>query len=1352
MKRLFSFFAILSLLSVASCMQDPEADFRAPTVSASCTPGSNYGEVTLTIQVSNKHFKDCGFWYGTSSDLSDKKSLPVSGISGQSTGEARLTGLETGITYYFQAYVNSGRTSVTSSILHFTLDDVMNVDTDGFVVSYPETDLQVRVETTLPITVDLGGADWIEEIQTKGLDVYNKVFHISRNTELADRSATIRIASTNGKFKKDIPVQQSGCPITIPDAAFKAYMVEHFDKNGDGEIVVDEAEAIEVMEIGCSDKIASLQGIEYCTHLKKLWMYGPTEGEARGSGALAQADVSNCLELEHIDLWGNQLTKLDLSKNTKLRVVILGHNRLTSMDVSTLTDLQTIRIEENQLTSITLPKTSSLTELIINDNKLTSLNLDGCPSIEKLSLQGNPIDLPDIWSLPLVSLHLSGLVSGQPADFLTHFPNLESVNISGYNGATLDLSKNTKLRDVWCWDMGGIQVLDLSAAPGLKVLYCAAYDGSGWNKNLKAVYVHSGVVFDVLVKNESTAIYYTDGNNHLNISPSNFEIDYKAQVFTVTIDSNLDVEPDLGDVKWISFYEQSENTLSFKAARNYTTDDRQATFIIRTGNGQLEKEVKVTQTGGPIEIPDAVFKQYMVDHFDQDLDGEITPAEARVIESIDITTDDIVTLQGIEFCPRLKYLKCTGIDGSGSYGSGKLAYVDVTHCPELEELVLCQNVIKELNVTQCPKLRYLHPARNLISSLDVSKNPELERLWTDYNLLTSLDLSNNPKLYSLFAYYNQIKQINLSGCSELQVLEINDCGLTNIDLSGCPKLQVLKVHDNRLSTIDISHNPLIYCLCLQGNPMELPDIWSLPLTELHVCGMVKGQPEDFLTHFPNLESVNFGDYDGTSIDLSQNTKLKDVWCNSMNKIKVLDLSAAPNLRVLYCNTWGANSFVVYLHPNVQLEDFDKDPDTKFYYTDGNDHLTVTPTFLEMDYPEAVFTITVDSNLDVSTDMGGIQWITPTTIAGQPKGTLAFKVARNNNTESRTATFSILAGGGKLQKEVTVNQAAGPIEIPDAPFKQYMVNHFDKDGDGEITPNEASIIEEINFSDDNIASLQGLEYCTHLKRLICNASGAGKLSHVELVHFPELEDLFISAYQVSGLDLSKCSKLNSLRLVYNQLSSIDLSHNPELASLTVERNLLTEIDLSHNPKLVNIDLYINNITEIDLSNNPKLEILGIANNKLGELDISKNPNLIGLNIDGNKITSLDLSHNPKIKDLNIQGNPLEQMPDIWSLSLTSLHVSGLVKGLPSDFLTHFPDLVSVNFWSYDGASIDLSQNTKLKEVWCGGLPQMTVLDFSAAPGLHELYCRDCPNVNTIYVHTGVIFDALEKDDHAAVIYK
>ena len=57
--------------------------------------------------------------------------------------------------------------------------------------------------------------------------------------------------------------------IEIPDVNFKAYLLENFDKNNDGNISQSEAKAVK--EIDCSNKnIADLTGIQHFINLESL--------------------------------------------------------------------------------------------------------------------------------------------------------------------------------------------------------------------------------------------------------------------------------------------------------------------------------------------------------------------------------------------------------------------------------------------------------------------------------------------------------------------------------------------------------------------------------------------------------------------------------------------------------------------------------------------------------------------------------------------------------------------------------------------------------------------------------------------------------------------------------------------------------------------------------------------------------------------------------------------------------------------------------------------------------------------------------------------------------------------------
>ena len=50
-----------------------------------------------------------------------------------------------------------------------------------------------------------------------------------------------------------------------------------------------------------------------------------------------------------------------------------------------------------------------------------------------------------------------------------------------------------------------------------------------------------------------------------------------------------------------------------------------------------------------------------------------------------------------------------------------------------------------------------------------------------------------------------------------------------------------------------------------------------------------------------------------------------------------------------------------------------------------------------------------------------------------------------------------------------------INFPDATFKAYLLNNFDSNSDGEISPEEALLATEITVTTDNIETLKGIEY-------------------------------------------------------------------------------------------------------------------------------------------------------------------------------------------------------------------------------------------------------------------------------------
>ena len=81
-----------------------------------------------------------------------------------------------------------------------------------------------------------------------------------------------------------------------------------------------------------------------------------------------------------------------------------------------------------------------------------------------------------------------------------------------------------------------------------------------------------------------------------------------------------------------------------------------------------------------------------------------------------------------------------------------------------------------------------------IISLDVSKCPELDELVCGGNELTSLDVTNNTKLRSLSIANTYITSIDLSRCTDLRIFDCSNASIPRLDLSANKALEELNCH------------------------------------------------------------------------------------------------------------------------------------------------------------------------------------------------------------------------------------------------------------------------------------------------------------------------------------------------------------------------------------------------------------------------------------------------------------------------------------------------------------------------------------------------------------------------------
>ena len=293
-------------------------------------------------------------------------------------------------------------------------------------------------------------------------------------------------------------------------------------------------------------------------------------------------------------------------------------------------------------------------------------------------------------------------------------------------------------------------------------------------------------------------------------------------------------------------------------------------------------ECKIEQSKDNIVFEDANFKAYMIKNFDTDGDGEISYEEALAITMIDVDTDNIESLAGIEHMANLTELNCEGPFVMSGYepeeGRGKLKTLDVSKNTKLTKLYCGFNQFSSLDLTSNVLLERLRCAGNDLNNLDVSKNTELTRLTAYNNHLSSIDVSTNTKLEVIDLSNNQIKSIDISKNESLATFNCDDNLLTELDPSNNQKLTNIYCSNNNLSSINVRKNQKLAKLVIIGN--------SIPQIDL--------RNNSELTHlFCEKNKIS-------ELDLSNNTKLRQLTVND-NSLSSLTVNCCPEIEILNAN-------------------------------------------------------------------------------------------------------------------------------------------------------------------------------------------------------------------------------------------------------------------------------------------------------------------------------------------------------------------------------------------------------------------------------------------------------------------
>lgn len=348
-----------------------------------------------------------------------------------------------------------------------------------------------------------------------------------------------------------------------------------------------------------------------------------------------------------------------------------------------------------------------------------------------------------------------------------------------------------------------------------------------------------------------------------------------------------------------------------------------SSFTISRSTVEWMSPLKVVPdyTTAKVSFEDANFKAYCVQNFDTNHDGEISMEEASEVTNIQVNTENIASLQGIEFFTNLIGLKC---EPDYSVASGDLDDDDwhLYRDAHLEEEVI--GLLTSLDLSNNTKLEKLQCKGNQLTTLVVSKNEALLYLNCNFNFLANLDVSHNPALTGLYSVYNPLTNLDVSKNTRLTTLE---CGgsshLESIDLSKNTALTWLRCSNcSHLTDLNISKNTALTYLECEGNQqLAILDVSkNTSLTQLW-CGLNQLSTLD-VSKNTLLRTLECSFNPMTNLDVSKNTLLTHLYCRNM-LLTDLDVSNNAALNRLRCQE-NPNLTSIWLKTGQSIDDFQYD--------------------------------------------------------------------------------------------------------------------------------------------------------------------------------------------------------------------------------------------------------------------------------------------------------------------------------------------------------------------------------------------------------------------------------------------
>ena len=248
---------------------------------------------------------------------------------------------------------------------------------------------------------------------------------------------------------------------TISDEAFRSLMLSIADKDGDGKITREEAEAVTVLN--ASGLGLTAVDFFYFNNIEELDL---------SDNDLETIDLSQVMKVTHLNLNNNKLTSLDVERLENLQYLFAANNKLTTISRLGRYGLIEIDLSNNELTSWSPSYQSNLLRLDMSNNKLTDIALTGDSKLAFLNLSGNALKSVTMWSLEgLVDLVINDNPLNEiPFSDTKNWKLLENIDCSNTDLTALDLHASVALKKVVATGCESLETITLAEGVNAEVV------------------------------------------------------------------------------------------------------------------------------------------------------------------------------------------------------------------------------------------------------------------------------------------------------------------------------------------------------------------------------------------------------------------------------------------------------------------------------------------------------------------------------------------------------------------------------------------------------------------------------------------------------------------------------------------------------------------------------------------------------------------------------------------------------------------------------------------------------------------------------------------------------------------